>query len=239
MGMLGDRLIVDRNQQRVKSDGSAVSEIIARLDSGELPGAVIRSGALTPADLVAALAYEAMGGDDSLGLPLVQAKPRAPRLERALSEPAWMAVFPSAANRSRLALAAGLLQIHDFWDASHEAAQKADDLGERDFSAYWHGIAHRREPDPGNASYWFRRVGRHPLFTPLADAARPLLDEHGDSSLTSRLIPGGAWNAPAMIDLCTEARTGTPRETLARRLQRLEMWLLLEATFAALERSPT
>ena len=61
----------------------------------------------------------------------------------------------------RLALAAGLLQIHDFWDASHEAAQEADDLGERDFSAYWHGIAHRREPDAGNASYWFRRVGRH------------------------------------------------------------------------------
>ena len=41
-----------------------------------------------------------------------------------------------------------------------------------------------------------------------------------------------------MIDLCTEARPGTPRETLARRLQRLEMWLLLEATFAALAPSP-
>jgi hypothetical protein len=147
-------------------------------------------------------------------------------------------VFPSAANRSRLALAAGLLQVYDLWDASHEAAQRADDLGERDFSAYWHGIAHRREPDPGNAAYWFRRVGRHPLFTPLADVARPLLDEHGDPSLTSRLISGGAWNASAMIDLCTEARPGTPREAIARRLQRLEMWLLLEATFAALAPSP-
>ncbi len=238
MGVLGDRLIMDRNRQRLRSEGSAVSDIIARLDSGELPGAVIGSGALTPADMVAALAYDAMGGDDSLGLPLVQAKPRAPRLERALSEPAWAGVFPGAAHRSRLALAAGLLQIYDFWDASHEAAQKADDLGERDFSAYWHGIAHRREPDPGNAAYWFRRVGRHPLFTPLADAARPLLDEHGDSSLTARLISGGAWNASAMIDLCTEARPGTPREAIARRLQRLEMWLLLEATFAAIAPSP-
>ena len=35
-----------------------------------------------------------------------------------------------------------------------------------------------------------------------------------------------------MIDLCTQARPGTPEETLARRLQRLEMWLLLEATYA-------
>jgi hypothetical protein len=48
------------------------------------------------------------------------------------------------------------------------------------------------------------------------------------------LIPGGAWNAAAMIDLCTQARSGTPQETLARRLQHCELWLLLEATFAAL-----
>ncbi len=125
--------------------------------------------------------------------------------------------------------------MHDFWDASHEAAQKADDLGERDFSAYWHGIAHRREPDPGNASYWFRRVGRHPLFPSLAEAARPLLERQGDASLTGRLLSGGGWNPSAMIDLCSEAKSGTPRESLARRLQRLEMWLLLEATFGVLQ----
>ena len=61
-----------------------------------------------------------------------------------------------------------------------------------------------------------------------------MLDEHGDAQLAGRLISGGAWNASAMIDLCTQARPGTPEEILARRLQRLEMWLLLEATFAAL-----
>jgi hypothetical protein len=238
MGVLGDRLIADGNRQRLRSEGSAVSDIIARLEFGELPGAVVRTGAMAPADVVAALAYDALGGDDSRGLPLVQGKPRSPRLERALSEPAWVAVFPGAASRSRLTLAAGLLQIYDFWDASHEAAQRADDLGERDFSAYWHGIVHRREPDPSNAAYWFRRVGRHPLFTPLAHAARPLLDAHGDASLTARLISGGTWNASAMIDLCTEAKPGTPLETLARRLQRLEMWHLLDATFAAISPTP-
>jgi hypothetical protein len=234
MGVLQDRLIVDGYQYRLRSDGRTVSDLIGRLSAGELPGAVIGTGAVTPADVIAALAHDALGGDDSPGLPLVQAKPRNPRLARALSEPVWAKVFPSAASRSRLTLAAGLLQISDFWDASHEAAQKADDLGERDFSAYWHGIAHRREPDPGNAAYWFRRVGRHPVFTPLAEAARPWLDEHGDSGLTGRLISGGTWNAFAMIDLCTEAQPGTPRETLARRLQRREMWLLLEATYAVL-----
>ena len=38
----------------------------------------------------------------------------------------------------------------------------------------------------------------------------------------------------AMIDLCSQAQAGSPREILARRLQRLEMWLLLEATFGAM-----
>ena len=36
----------------------------------------------------------------------------------------------------------------------------------------------------------------------------------------------GGWNPSAMIDLCTGARAGSPEETLARRLQRLEMQLL-------------
>jgi hypothetical protein len=47
------------------------------------------------------------------------------------------------------------------------------------------------------------------------------------------LLDGG-WNAMAMIDLCSQARPGSPREDFARRLQRLEMWLLLEATFATI-----
>jgi hypothetical protein len=238
MGVFQDRLVVDGSRQRLRSEGSSVPDLITRLEAGELPAAMVRTGAMAPADVVAALAFDALGGDDSLGLPLVQAKPRSPRLLRVLSEPAWAAVFPGVANRSRLALAAGLLQVYDFWDASHEAAQQADDLGERDFSAYWHGIAHRREPDASNAAYWFRRVSRHPLFTPLASAARPLLDQDGDASLTERLIAGGAWNPSTMIDLCTKVEPGTPRETLARRLQRLEMWLLLEATFVAIVPSP-
>jgi len=238
MGVLQDRLIVDGSRYRLRSDGRAVSDLLVRLESGELPAAVAAPGAVTPADVVAALAHDALGAEGTLGLPLVRSRPPRPRLERALKEPAWAEVFPRSGRRSRLALAAGLLQVFDFWDASHEAAQQADDLGERDFSAYWHGIAHRREPDPGNAAYWFRRVGRHPVFNSLTESARPLLDEHGDAALASRLFSGG-WDAMAMIDLCCEAqsRPGTPREALARRLQRLEMWLLLEATFAALPTS--
>ena len=140
-------------------------------------------------------------------------------------------MYPSVPHPKRLALAAGLLQVHDFWDASHDAAQQADDRGERATSAYWHGIAHRREPDASNAAYWFRRVGRHPVFVPLAEAARPLFAEEGLPALAEKLIASSGWNPGAMTELCTTARPGTPQERLARRIQRLEMWLLLEASF--------
>jgi hypothetical protein len=235
--VLRDRLLLGDGSASLRSNGSAAATVVDRLARDELPVKLIaEGGGLTAADLVAAIARVALGYDDAIGPSLVQARPRLPALLRSLSESAWVAVFPGAPHRARLCLAAGLLQIHDFWEPSHDAAQKADDQGERACSAYWHGIAHRREPDAGNAAYWFRRVGKHPIFKPLADAALPLLNEHGDARLTGRLISGGAWNATAMIDLCTQARAGSSDDTLLRRLQRLEMWLLLEATYAEIGR---
>jgi hypothetical protein len=232
MGVLRERLLWGDGPASLRSNGTSVTQVVDRLSGSEPPVKLIGPGGPTAADLIAALAIAALGNDDATGPTLVQTRPRLPALLRALCEPAWVAVFPAAPHRARLCLAAGLLQVHDFWDASHDAAQKADDQGERACSAYWHGIAHRREPDAGNAAYWFRRVGKHPVFKPLAEAARPLLDEHGDSRLSDRLMAGNGWNATAMIELCTQARPGTPDETLLRRLQRLEMWLLLEATYA-------
>jgi len=234
MGALRSRLNYNDGDACLKDRGTSASQVKSRLVRGELLSAVLAALSLDPADLIALLAADALGDDQSLGPTLVQASPRAPKLLPQLSEAAWALVFPKSPRTSRLNLASGLLLVHDFWDASHTAAQEADDLGEREFSAYWHGIAHRREPDAGNANYWFRRVGRHPVFAPLSEEARPLLEEHGDPQLTKRLS-GGGWNPSAMIELCTQAPAGTPDETLARRLQRLEMWVLLEATIAGLD----
>jgi hypothetical protein len=139
-------------------------------------------------------------------------------------------LFPGASRPDVLGLCAGLLLIHDFWDASHEAAQQADDLGERHVSAYWHGIAHRREPDAGNAAYWFRRVGQHPVFRELANDAKAILAKASATGSVSKVIEGGRWNPFAMIDLCVSARSGSPAESLALELQRVEMRRLLQAT---------
>jgi hypothetical protein len=205
------------------------TEVLERLEAGETPAGAARGLGWSAGELISALGR---AGLDINPPALVQQAPRRPRLASALSAEAWAELLPRATRPARLALAAGLLQIFDFWDASHEAAQQADDLGERAVSTYWHGIAHRREPDSGNSAYWFRRVGRHAIFPRLTDAARPLLDAHGDPALSARLLSGGNWAPFAFIDVCTQSRPDSPAAALAREIQRREMSLLLDATAA-------
>jgi hypothetical protein len=207
-------------------EGTA-TEVLERLEAGETPAQVSQTLALGAGDLITALGRAGL----EVNPPgLVQGSPKHPRLASALNESAWAGLLAGASRPARLALAAGLFQIFDFWDASHEAAQQADDLGERAVSAYWHGIAHRREPDDGNASYWFRRVGRHPLFARLAETVNPLLVAHGDPALSARLLKGGNWDPFAFIDLCTQSRPDSPAAALAMEFQREEMRLLLDQT---------
>jgi hypothetical protein len=233
MGVLRDALVVGDGPPRLQSSEHAVVDLV---DLCEGESAAIEPGTpfpWAPVDFVAAMAFAALGDDDSLGPTLAQTAPRRPSLAKSFAPGPLARLFPRAPRRAVLALSAGLLQIHDFWELSHTAAQEADDLGESGRSAYWHGIAHRREPDAGNASYWFRRVGKHPIFVPLKQAAQDWPRDQEDSLLVSRLIGSGSWNPFAMIDLCTGAPPGSPQEVLARRLQRQEMWLLLEASFEA------
>jgi hypothetical protein len=198
------------------------AEVIGRFEAGETWDGVAKSLRLDPADLIVAVAADALGDGESLGPALRQSSPRRPKLLAALSEPASGA---KSDRGTRLALAAGLLQVHDFWDASHTAAQAADDLGERATSAYWHAIAHRREPDYGNAAYWFRRVGRHPIFDDLARDTLAIAGGMLDEGLWTPV-----WNPTSLVGLCSSARPGSREEGLARRFQRIEMIRLLEAS---------
>jgi hypothetical protein len=42
------------------------------------------------------------------------------------------------------------------WGEAHRIAQAIDD----DTGAWVHAYLHRKEGDPGNAAYWYRRAGR-------------------------------------------------------------------------------
>jgi hypothetical protein len=117
---------------------------------------------------------------------------------------------------------AGLWLRHDFLDESHHVSQQI----ETPTGSFWHGIMHRREPDHENAKYWFRRVGCHPIFAALAEAARELSDELGapDKELSTQI----AWEPLRFVDLCRQARPGSPMETLCQRIQRVEWELLFD-----------
>jgi hypothetical protein len=63
------------------------------------------------------------------------------------------------------ALRALWLDARGNWDRAHEVAQ-ADEGGAGDWV---HAYLHRKEGDPGNAAYWYRRARKPVCGAPLAD----------------------------------------------------------------------
>jgi len=129
---------------------------------------------------------------------------------------------------------AGLWLYHDYLERSHELSQEIETAS----GSYWHGLMHRREPDAGNAKYWFRRVGKHPVFATLASDARGLAE--GVPQLDREagwLISAADWDPSAFIDLCESARLGqTAAKALCQAIQEREWQLLFTFCFrSALE----
>jgi hypothetical protein len=165
---------------------------------------------INPADLPPAIA--ALWGK----LPLAALGPGKPRAElRGELETALLAL-PADRDPDRLAACrAGIWLAFDFLDEAHTISQ---DLHTSEGS-YWHAIVHRREPDAWNSKYWWKRVGRHPVFTELAPAAAAL-------GYAGR---GTDWDPDAFVDACEAHRgKGDATEEVLRRVQRAE-WELLFA----------
>ncbi|HYV38467.1 MAG TPA: hypothetical protein VE988_22475 [Gemmataceae bacterium] len=118
----------------------------------------------------------------------------------------------------------GLWLLHSYLDESHKISQEIETTS----GSYWHGLMHRREGDFSNSKYWFRRVGKHSVFTPLQQevarlAAGAKICEAG--FLTSQ----SEWDPFAFVDLCERSlNTQSAAEALCVRIQRCE-WDLLFA----------
>lgn len=123
---------------------------------------------------------------------------------------------------------AGLLLMYNCFADSHSISQSIETTS----GSYWHGILHRREPDYGNAKYWFRRVGRHPVFEPLAAAARELAAAKEVDREASLLKEQRNWDPFRFVDLCEAAAGGrSSNEALCRQIQQKECELLFKHCF--------
>src|SRR5580765_8536550 len=143
------------------------------------------------------------------------------KLNRDLDECLSRASLPAAVHHP---IRAAVLLWHDHLDASHRIAQ---DLPGADGS-YLHAIMHRREPDYGNAKYWFHRVGKHPCFLELARKAAALLESRKQTALSAELVADGEWDPFAFVDACERAAGRPAAETqLLRAIQACEFELLL------------
>lgn len=142
------------------------------------------------------------------GTPNFQVRPQLERLNPAT-------LFPHKIHDVEMpkACLAGLWLHHDFLDESHAISQEI----KTPTGSYWHGIMHRREPDAGNAAYWFRRVGDHPIFKMLNQEAQQL----------GLKLKSAHWDPFAFIEQCESERdSGSELELLLRKVQ-LREWLLL------------
>jgi hypothetical protein len=111
---------------------------------------------------------------------------------------------------------------HDHLDSSHALSQEIESAD----GSFLHGIMHRREPDYGNAKYWFGHVGAHPGFPEIARRAGILLDSSDPDGLKHQLLPDGCWDAFAMVDAVE--RAAPSRNLLLQKIQRIEFEVLLE-----------
>jgi hypothetical protein len=123
------------------------------------------------------------------------------------------------ADMARACLA-GLWLRFNHLDESHAISQAIHTPE----GSFWHGIMHRREGDYGNAKYWFRRVGDHPVCEALGGATE-VIWLYPDPAPT--YVGSGKWNAFAFVDLCEECVAGRSKLVSAcQEIQRRE-WALL------------
>ena len=161
----------------------------------------------------------AMGENGNRLAPLVCGPCVSDEARRTLSQQKAADLFPG--QRDPEAALAGLWLYFSCFEEAHSLI----DTPKTSTGEYWHAILHRQESDPGNSAYWFRRVGKHPVYANLAASARDILKRYPGTEFRV-----GQWDPFAFVHFCERARTqpGSSQEQAAREIQRAEWQLLFD-----------
>jgi hypothetical protein len=125
-------------------------------------------------------------------------------------------------------LRSALWLLFDFQKESHDISQNVPTPS----GSYWHGILHRREPDPSNAKYWMARIGEHPILPELLKDSVELATAAAKpgAAILTKLEAMKNWDASWFVDACN-----TPADPAATKvlldIQRREWQLLFDYNF--------
>src|SRR5260370_25127128 len=145
-------------------------------------------------------------------MPLAEGLCCSPAALRRIQDSKVDELFPG--SHAPQAALAGLYLYFSCRDEAHEVAQADSSVD----GSYWHGILHRQEPDADNASYWFRRVGKHSVVPGLLQAAEGITAAHPDAGLHF----AKDWDPFAFIEICERAphEAGSELERAACEIRR-------------------
>jgi hypothetical protein len=161
----------------------------------------------------------ALDGNGQRLIPLTSGNCASPEVYRLLKATEPREFFPGATDTA--AAMAGLWLYFSCLEEAHEIVAKSDTRE----CEFWHAILHRQEPDSGNAAYWFRKVGTHPVFSNIAHAAVRILERYPHAEFRT-----GKWDPFAFIAFCERARSqpGSEQEQAALEIQRAEWQALFD-----------
>ena len=161
----------------------------------------------------------ALDGNGQRSMPLTCGECSSPPARQLLRTLHPASLFPGLAEAE--APMAGLWLYFSCFEEAHQLLENCKTTeGE-----LWHAILHRREPDSGNAAYWFRKAGAHPMFPQLARASGKILEHYPDAEFRV-----GRWDPFAFISFCERAREqpASVQQNAAMEIQRAEWQLLFD-----------
>ena len=114
-------------------------------------------------------------------------------------------LFPAGVGDQDMAQCSlsGIWLLHNFLDRSHDISQE---IHTREGS-FWHAIMHRLEGDFWNSKYWYRKVGKHSVYSAIDDGWNPedFVDQceaASDSGTLKDVQPDAVREWAALFEYC-------------------------------------